>query len=160
MLRGRRPGRSFDEMPRSGSLEHLEQIPGLCPAYNLSKAFKVVAREFGEEFRDAEVTNAQFAILVNLGIKHPLSTSELADRLGSELSTVSRNMDVLEDRRLVRPAPTTDKRRKDYELTDEGGRAVRDNIARWKRAQQRILKRIGRRRWQETVKTLRLIAES
>lgn len=125
----------------------LRGVPAFCPGYNLRRAEKTVTRWFVEAFRGASVTSGQYALLLNLALESPLSTGELSQRLNSELSTISRNMDSVEEAGLVEPVAGTDRRRREYGLTELGWRALEENLPRWKEAQSRTMRRIGRARW-------------
>ncbi len=125
----------------------LKAVPAFCPGYNLRRAEKTVTRWFVEAFRGASVTSGQYAVLLNLALDSPLSTGELAGRLNSELSTISRNMDTVEEAGLVSPVAGTDRRRRQYELTSSGWEALEHNLPRWQEAQTRTMKRLGRTRW-------------
>ncbi|GEM_PF-2798407 len=134
-------------MNRKQLAKTLKGVPAFCPGYNLRRAEKTVSRWFVEAFRPASITSGQYALLLNLALESPLSTGELARRLNSELSTISRNMDAAEESGMVIRVDGTDKRRREYELTDNGWHALEENLPYWKEAQARSVRRLGRARW-------------
>ncbi len=134
-------------MNRTQITKALKGVPTFCPGYNLRRAEKTVSRWFVEAFRGASVTSGQYALLLNLAIESPLSTGELAERLNSELSTISRNMDKIEAAGLVTLMTGGDKRLRRYRLSDDGWAALEENLPRWKHAQARTIGRLGRARW-------------
>ena len=137
----------------------LKQLPAFCPGFNLRRAEKTVSRWFDEAFRGASITYGQFAVLLNLVIESPLSSGDLARRLNSELSTISRNMDSIQRAGLVAPVAASDKRRRVYRLTDAGWEALGRNLPRWKLAQKRTMGRVGRVRWMVALGILRRLYE-
>lgn len=135
----------------------LEQITATCPGYNLGKAYKKVTREFEKEFRESNLTLAQFALLVNIGRGEPATGSEVAARLGSDVSTISRTIELLVQRGLVSQQRGADRRVRVYSLTDAGREALAEAIPQWRRARRRTLEGIDRRAWRTTLRQLRAL---
>lgn len=139
----------------SSPANELELITTICPGYNLGKAYKRVTRDFEKEFRESNLTLAQFALLVNIGRAEPASGSEVAVRLGSDLSTISRSIELLVRRGLVLQKRGEDRRVRVYCLTDAGHEALAEVIPKWKRARRATLARVDRGTWRKTLKLLR-----
>jgi len=140
-------------------MSELEMITATCPGYNLGKAYKRVTREFEKEFRESNLTLAQFALLVNIGVDEPASGTEVAARLGSDLSTISRTIELLVKRGLVFQKRGEDRRVRVYCLTQDGRDALADAIPKWRRAKQRTLQTVDSRAWRETLRLLRDLGE-
>lgn len=139
-------------------VNELELIVSICPGYNLGRAYKRVTREFEREFRSSNLTLAQFALLVNIGRGEPVTGSEVAARLGSDLSTISRTMDLVISRGLVSQERGEDRRVRVYRLTAAGRAALDEAIPKWRRAHRETLARVDRRQWQKTLRQLRILA--
>lgn len=132
----------------------LERVIETCPGYNLGKAYKNVTRLFEEEFRASELTLPQFAVLVNIGVTESATASEVAERLGSDLSTISRTMDIVVRRGLVEERRGQDRRVRVYRLTPEGQRTLNEALGQWKRAKRRVLAHVDSRSWHATLTSL------
>lgn len=133
-----------------------EHIQESCVAYNLGKAYKVVNRLYEEELRAVGLTNSQFAVLVTLARFGEMSSHALAEKLGSDPSTVSRNMDLLERRDLVKEkVDKRDRRVRLYTITDEAEETLNAGVQRWKRAQRRALRALGRPFWRTSRRRLK-----
>jgi DNA-binding MarR family transcriptional regulator len=143
---------------RSTAAKLLADIPTVCPAYNLAKALKATMRVFEEELRPAGVTSTQFGVLVNVAVAQPITSNGLAERLGSDPSTVSRNMENLEERNLVTAKPGADRRTRLYRLTDDGWEALNQAVPRWKAARRRVLRRVRGGSWRRTLADLRRLS--
>ena len=137
----------------------LSLLPTVCPATNIGKANKIVSRIFEEEFKGFSVTTVQFAVLVHIHVMESPGCTELAERLGSDPSTISRIIDTLEGKQLVRTCRGEDRRTCVYCLTDEGSAAIRQALAGWQRANARVIEKIGSDRWQDTLDLLRHLQE-
>lgn len=138
--------------------EELEFITATCPGYNLGKAYKRVTREFEHEFRDSNLSLAQFALLVNIGRDEPASGTEIANRLGSDISTLSRTIDLLVKRGLVMQKRGADRRVRVYCLTESGHGALAEAIPKWRRAKRRTLSGIEPSAWRQTLRRLRRLS--
>lgn len=139
--------------------EELQHVVDTCPGYFLGKAYKKVTRIFEDEFRSSELTMPQFAVLVNTGLSETATGTEIAERLGSDLSTISRTMENVVRRGLVEQTRASDRRVRVYRLTPKGRAVLDEALVKWKRAKRKILEDVDMRSWQETIGTLRQMAE-
>lgn len=136
--------------------ELFAEIQETCVAYNLAKAYKAVNRMYEEELREVNLTNSQFAILVTLARYGRMSSHHIADRVGSDPSTISRNMELLERRELVeRTIDSRDRRVRVYSITDAAEQVLNDGIERWKRAQRKAVRLLGRPFWRNSRRRLK-----
>ena len=72
-----------------------------------------------------ELHRALFPLLVRLGMEGPLSVAELAEQVGCDHSTVSRQLAKLEELALItRRLETVDRRRRAARVTPEGATVV------------------------------------
>ena len=131
-----------------------EQIRSECVGSNIGRAARIVGRIYEEAFRDVGISSPQFALLVALQIDSGSSAGDIAEVLGSDPSTVSRNTELLVKRGLIRVEPGKDRRVRTYYLTDEGDRTIQSCVPRWKSAQRTALKQIGRANWRDIRKSL------
>lgn len=131
------------------------EIRDNCVASNIGRANRIVGRIYEEAFRDVGVSSPQFALLVALAIAPGSTSSDLAEALGSDRSTISRNTELLVRRGLIRVEPGEDRRVRVFSLTDDGEQTVQSCVPRWKTAQRTALKQIGRAYWREIRRRLR-----
>lgn len=122
-------------------------MTGNCVATNLRRATRFVSRVYEEEFRESEITAAQFSIFALLGVYGAMSASAIAAELNADLSTVTRNMELLESRSLVVKKRAEDRRVKIYSVTAAGERALKNGVPHWEAAQNKILAMIGEKSW-------------
>ena len=136
-------------------------IQETCVAYNLGKAFKVINRMYEEELRKVNLTNSQFAVLVTLARYGKMNSHQLAEKVGSDPSTISRNMDLLERRGLVgEEVDSRDRRVRIYTITEAAEETLAAGVERWKRAQRRALRALGRPFWRNSRRRLRRLIAS
>jgi DNA-binding MarR family transcriptional regulator len=139
--------------------EQLQIVPQICPGTNIGKAHKSVVRIFEEEFREISITPVQFSVLVHIRILDEPGCSELAEQLGSDPSTISRIVDTLDRKQLIHSRAGTDRRTRRYTLTDTGVDSIKRGLECWTRANDRIMQKIGLKRWGEALELLRLLSD-
>lgn len=133
-------------------------IPRVCPAFNLAKAYKTVIRNFEEEFRPIGVSPTQFGILVHVAISEPVTAALLAEQLGSDPSTVSRNMESVITRGFVNSRTGKDRRERVYSLTENGRAVLESAVPAWKSASRRALGGMRKSAWDVVLRDLRTLS--
>ncbi|MFA7565639.1 MAG: MarR family winged helix-turn-helix transcriptional regulator [Alkalispirochaeta sp.] len=131
-----------------------QAIRSQCVASNISRANRIVGRIFEEAFRDVGISSPQFALLVSLAIAPGSSAGDIAETLGSDPSTVSRNTELLLKRGLITVEPGQDRRYRKYFLSEEGDETVQSCVPLWKKAQRMVLKQVGPSDWEDIRKGL------
>jgi DNA-binding MarR family transcriptional regulator len=94
---------------------------------------------------------------VNIGREEPATGTEVAERLGSDVSTVSRTIEAVVQRGLVRQSRGTDRRVREYRLTEAGREELRNAIPRWHEAKDRVLEKVGTHSWNSTLHILKQV---
>ncbi len=112
----------------------------------MRQAARHVTRLYEKHFADAEVTSAQFSILVILDEKRRASMSELADALVMDRTTLLRAVKPLQRDGLVaakRGEGDGDPRQVSFSLTSAGRNKLKAAMARWMSAQQAFEAQVG-----------------
>ncbi len=134
-----------------------------------SRSLQTVARALGrlgrERARSGDVTPQQAEALAVLAERGAMSTSSIADVLGIDPSTASRNLAGLERAGyVVRRRGADDGRQTDVRLTPRGKRVAESMSAGWSEASAALLARVPRgerQRVTEAIETLaRLLHQS
>ena len=130
--------------------------PAHCISNSLQKTARAVARIYAEEMRASGLTRGQFPILESLATVKVLPLSVLARRLYLDRTTLTRNLSPLErDGLVLRPPDPLDARVRQVAISQAGRRTLRTARRGWKRAQKRVLERIGVDGWRTLETTLR-----
>lgn len=121
--------------PAKGLLED----SGLCVCGNLRMAARLVTSFYDAALRPCGIEANQMAMLWIAFSNGALPGSELARQAGMDQSTASRNLAVLQARRLVRTVPSPDDRRQRLVVLTRAGRAtLLRAYPRWKAAQRQL----------------------
>jgi len=115
-----------------------------CACFNVRKAARAVTQFYDDVLRPSSLRTTQLTLLMLLRGHGSMSISGLADAAMTDRTTLTRNMAVLEERRLVRIRAGEDARVRVVELTDEGDAAIDAALPLWERAQTLITDRMGR----------------
>ena len=125
--------------------------PAHCVSHALQRTARTVAGIYADELRTCGLSPGQFPLLQTLAASGGGATiSVLADALGMDRTTLTRNLGPLEKAGLVvRGRDPGDGRLRRVQLTEQGrGRLAEGRIA-WRRAQSRTLDRIGVDAWRD-----------
>jgi DNA-binding MarR family transcriptional regulator len=121
-------------------------------------AARTLSRAYDEALRPVDLKITQLAVLVAASLSDGRQTiTDLADALGLERSSLSRNLDLLERRGLVALGPETQHRARHVSLTPEGRALLEAAMPLWEGAQARLHDRLGGA-WDDTMAGLTLLA--
>jgi DNA-binding MarR family transcriptional regulator len=107
----------------------------------------------------AEITITQYSLLVNVGRAGELSHTALAERLGMDRTTLTRNLRPLIKAHWVAVASGEDRRQRLLQLTAAGKRKLNRCVPLWEKIQSQFVSEIGAQPLQE-LRTLLRLAES
>jgi len=106
-----------------------ETIPS--EASDIRAAAMRLARRIRQQRSVTAMTDAQFAVLVNLNLHGPHTLTALAERDGVTAPSMNRTVNSLEDLGFVtRVADTDDRRKVRIAITDDGSTVVRETVDR------------------------------
>lgn len=130
----------------SDDLTELLKPTRSCVCSSLRKASRAVTNHYEAAFRGSGLRATQFTVLSNLAQTGPMPISKLADWLGLERTTLTRNLAHLAKRGLVFETGDEDGRVRRAALTPAGEAVVRETFPLWRAAQEgvgRVLERHG-----------------
>ncbi len=120
-----------------------------CVCFNLRKTARAVTQAYDEQLRPAGLRTTQFSLLAVLATDGPLAVAALADRMVVDRTTLTRNLKLVEAQGLVSVAAgRTDRRTRIVELSAPGRAALARAMPLWRKAQRRMVARLGAAGWQ------------
>lgn len=130
-----------------------------CLCLKLRMASRSTTMLYDAALQPTDLSSSQFSALRNIHRFEPKGVAELAKIMLLERTTLTRNMDLLEERGFVRlHATERDGRVRRPELTGRGERKLEAAIPRWRTAQRKMLSGLGAQGWVDLQSTLRTIA--
>src|SRR5262249_28982862 len=139
--------------------EKCAEISRRCTVFNLRKASRAMTRMYDEDIASSGLTANQFTMLVAVCLAAPARISRLADILGTEKSTLSRNLSPLERIGLIASARSEDRRERRFTITPKGEAVLERAIPLWEEAQKRAVAGLGAQRMHELLDDLSAATE-
>ena len=125
-------------------LELCRRMRAMCACNQLRRSARGMTQVFDAGMGPDGLKVTQMPVLVGLGVGGSMPVSALADALGLDRTTLTRNLKVLEDRGLVLTAPhEQDARVRMVSMTPEGADELSAALARWDRVQSLVEERFG-----------------
>ena len=116
-----------------------------CLCLASRKASRAITRAFDRRLRAHGIRSTQFSILVNLMERGPMTIGDLAEALGIERTTLTRNLRVVEDQGWVKiSVGDVDARSRVVAATRKGRSAVAVALPSWREAQDAAAATLGR----------------
>jgi DNA-binding MarR family transcriptional regulator len=106
-----------------------------CRCLASRKEAQRLTRLYDERLREFGLTINQFSMLTVLILAGPLPVSALADQLGIDRTTMTRNLDIGERNGLVRTTAGEDRRIRMVEITQRGQEIAGLALPAWREAQ-------------------------
>lgn len=127
-----------------------------CLCLASRKAARTITRAFEKELRPHGVRATQFTVLAVLAHRGPQTIGALAELLGTDRTTLTRNLALLERRRLIRIRPGDDARARIASITAQGRAIFEGALPAWRKVQATLTDAIG----EPTADNLRRLARS
>jgi DNA-binding MarR family transcriptional regulator len=118
-----------------------------CTASHLRRASRAISRIHDQALEPSGLSGAQFSLLVALSLFGEAPLQRVAEELGLDRTTLTRNLQPLERDGLVGSSPGKDQRVRLLRLTDAGQRALQRAYPLWEKAQSAVVKALGQQRW-------------
>jgi DNA-binding MarR family transcriptional regulator len=112
-----------------------------CACFAVRRAARVITQHYDRALRPSGLRATQFTLLTMLGVGGPLPLSRVADRLGMERTTLTRNLKPLIDAGLIGIEHGDDRRVRTIFITAKGHRAAVAALPDWRRAQRDVARR-------------------
>jgi DNA-binding MarR family transcriptional regulator len=119
----------------------LETAQCLCLASR--RAARAITRRFDAALRPHGIRATQFTLLAALALKGPLSIGALAEIMGADRTTLTRNLAVAESQSLVRIASGQDARARIATITARGRQTFTRAFPAWRETQSELTDGIG-----------------
>lgn len=114
-----------------------------CLCANLRRAARAVSQVYSDALRPAGLTVEQFNLLATLSFFTEITLSDLAARLGTDRTTLSRNLKPLQRKELVADGAAEDQRVRMIRMTDKGREVYAAAEALWRDVQRTMTDRLG-----------------
>jgi DNA-binding MarR family transcriptional regulator len=124
----------------------MQKTASSCAAINLRKASRVISQFYDSALEPSGLTSTQFTLLVAIAVHAPIPITQLAERLVMDRTTLTRDLQRLEDQKFVEIVPGTDRRSRMVTFTQLGQRALMVAVPLRAKAHKHVVQGIGQDR--------------
>jgi DNA-binding MarR family transcriptional regulator len=114
-----------------------------CIGARMRRTSRAVTAAYNEAFREAGIRSTQWPIFAALRVAGSMSLGDLAEAIGTDPSTISRNIRPLVRDGLVDLTTDDDGRKRHARLTPSGVETYNRAYRLWKRVQDEALRLLG-----------------
>jgi len=132
---------------------------GPCACSEVRRIARKLTSLYDEALAPVDITITQYSLLANIGRTGQLSHTVLADKLGMDRTTLTRNLRPLIKAQWVAMTSGEDRRQHLLQLTAAGKKKLTRSIPLWEKVQGRFVSELGAKPLQE-LRTLLRLAES
>ena len=135
------------------------EVLSRCTCFNVRRASRIVTKHYDEALEPSGLRITQFGLLGALVGAGPTMLTDLAETLGMDRTTLTRNLKPLENQGLIEIDAGTDRRTHLVRLTERGRQAFFAASPLWKQAQSELVHSFGQGRTTALVTELRALVE-
>jgi DNA-binding MarR family transcriptional regulator len=129
-----------------------------CACQKVRMAARAVTRAYDQALRPAGLRSTQFTLLVAASVAGGIPLHRLADMLGLERTTLTRNLAAIAREGLVQVA-SVDGRTRNVLLAPAGAARLKQALPLWNRVQQTLRLKLGEEAWSRMDDSLAKLAE-
>lgn len=117
--------------------------PANCLTFAVQRAARSLSRGFESAAKSAGLTAPQFSCLALLSQRGPMAMANLAEALGTDRTTLTRNLDLMRARGWVEMVGSEDQRQRPHAIAPEGAVRLAQAMPEWTAWQTRIVAALG-----------------
>lgn len=115
-----------------------------CHCITLRRASNAITEYYDVALQEVGLTTSQYSLLKNLGRLEMASTSELAEQVNLDRSTLVRNLKPLLERGLIVDLAKENARNHQFQVSETGMALLEEANPRWQKAQDGIKAYLGK----------------
>ncbi len=123
------------------------EVAGVCACRKMRETSRKITRMYDEYLRPAGIKATQFTMLAVVAGQDEATLTELAETLGMERTTLSRNLRPLERNGLIEISAEGYRRARSANITAEGISTMEKALPLWRSAQKTLKRRLGEDTW-------------
>lgn len=143
---GTRPQRTSDNK-RTFELLQKKDILSSCACHKTRMAMRSVTRSYDDAMRPVGLRATQFLVLVAVASGPAISITVLANVLGMDRSTLTRNIEPLESGGLIQKGNEGWRRSRSLRVTAAGNALISKAKPLWEGAQESLRTKLGEKDW-------------
>ncbi len=138
------------DKPIEIALEGAKMAPGVkslpCTCLRLRRIARQITSIYDGALAENGVSIVTYAVLSALSREEPLTLSALAERVGTDRTTLSRTVERMRQAELVAASPGDDRRERRLSLTEHGRETAAAARRSWRETEEMLVERYGAER--------------
>ena len=126
----------------------------MCTCGELRKAARAVTMLYDNAVKSSGLQSTQFSLLHAISKSDYIRISDLAAKTGTDRTTLTRNLAVLEREGLIRISEGTDHRTRNVTATQKGRGAIAKATPLWNEVQHKVKQKMGESSWHGLMRSL------
>ncbi len=122
-------------------------VAPVCVFRKTRETARKISRMYDDMLQPAGIKATQFTMLAAISLQGDATLTKLAESLGMERTTLSRNLKPLERSGLIEVSGEGYRRARSANITNKGIAVMEKALPLWKSAQNSLKKRIGAETW-------------
>lgn len=131
----------------------------VCHCITMRRASNAITEYYDAAFKPLQLTTSQYSLLKNLSRLETASTSELAEQMNLDRSTLVRNLKPMLQRGLICDLAKENARNHKYTLSESGEKLLQKAMPVWAQAQEEIREYLGGEKIEELMEMLYRLQE-
>jgi DNA-binding MarR family transcriptional regulator len=111
---------------------------------HVRRAARLLTAYYDEYLAPAGISGTQFTLLNEIYLNSSITIGRLAEMLGVDRTTLNRNLNLLERKKLVSSSTGEDLRMRILSLTPNGQKALKKALPHWQLAQSKVEAILGK----------------
>ncbi len=141
-------------------MSEFRSVPLPCACANLRRGARLVTQLYDEALRPLGMRATQFTLLWALLKMDTARQADLAETLGIDSTTLTRNLALLRRKGWIAVAAGKDRRERVWSVQPAGRRVFRKAQPAWSAAQERLKNALGKEGWASLNGSLDVVVEA
>ena len=124
-------------------MANIQPVHSPCDCINYRRAANTLTKYYDAAFAPIGLTGNQFFLLNSIQQLGSCNKSELAQYTSLDRTTIIRNLNTLEKKELVEPAPGASRRSSAIQLSETGSKAFMAGLGIWQKLQEEVQQVLG-----------------
>ena len=124
-------------------MANIQPVHSPCYCINYRRAANTLTKYYDAAFAPIGLTGSQFFLLNSIQQLGSCNKSELAQYTSLDRTTIIRNLNTLEKKALVEPAPGASRRSSAIQLSETGRNAFTSGLGIWQKLQEEVQQVLG-----------------
>ena len=124
-------------------MANIQPVHSPCYCINYRRAANTLTKYYDAAFAPIGLTGNQFFLLNSIQQLDSCNKSELAQYTSLDRTTIIRNLNTLEKKELVEPAPGASRRSSAIQLSETGNKAFMAGLGIWQKLQEEVQQVLG-----------------